>query len=117
MTLGADIHLHFLLGRAGFKRLAAYAAHNALAVLGMDVLLHGRFTSFPLLSADKTASNILSHPATLCKLFFPECEICVKAKGIRPLPSNVFPCTNERIGGFFPHGSTEESDESERSNM
>ena len=46
MALGADIHFQFLLGRTGFKRLTAYAANDALAVLGMDLFLHCDFTSF-----------------------------------------------------------------------
>ena len=41
MALGADIHLQFLLGRTGLKRLTAHAANDALAVVGMDLLFHG----------------------------------------------------------------------------
>ena len=46
MALGADIHLQFLLGRTGLKRLTAHAANDALAVVGMDLFLHCDFTSF-----------------------------------------------------------------------
>ena len=46
MTLRADIHLQFLLGRTGFKRLTAHAANDTLAVLGMNLFLHCCFTSF-----------------------------------------------------------------------
>ena len=46
MALRADIHSKFLLGRAGFKRLTAHAANDALAVVGMDLFLHCDFTSF-----------------------------------------------------------------------
>jgi len=41
VTLGADVHAHLLLDGAGFKGLAAYAAHSGFLVLGMDVFLHG----------------------------------------------------------------------------
>ena len=41
MALGADVHAHFLADRAGLKGLTADAAHGGLAVIGMDVFLHG----------------------------------------------------------------------------
>ena len=46
MALGADIHLHLLLGGAGLEGLTAYAANDAFTVLGMDSFLHCCFTSF-----------------------------------------------------------------------
>ncbi len=46
MALGADIHLHLFLRGAGFESLTAYAANDALTVLGMDLFLHCCFTSF-----------------------------------------------------------------------
>ena len=53
MTLGADIHLHFLLGGAGLEGFTAYAANYALAVLGMDSFFHCCFTSFAYAMAVK----------------------------------------------------------------
>ena len=53
MALGADIHLHFLLGGAGFEGFTAYAANNALAVFGMDSFFHCCFTSFAYAMAVK----------------------------------------------------------------
>ena len=53
MALGADIHLHLLLGGTGFKRFTAYAANYALPILGMNVFLHCCFTSFAYAMAGK----------------------------------------------------------------
>ena len=46
MALGADIHLHLFFGGAGLECFTAYAANDALAILGMNVFLHCCFTSF-----------------------------------------------------------------------
>ena len=46
VALRADIHLQFLLGRAGLERLTAHAANDALAIVRMDLFLHCDFTSF-----------------------------------------------------------------------
>ena len=40
VALGADFNLQLLLGRAGGEGLAAYAADDCFAVLGMDAFLH-----------------------------------------------------------------------------
>ena len=40
MALAADINPQLLLGGAGGEGLAAHAADNALAVLGMNLFLH-----------------------------------------------------------------------------
>ena len=40
VALGANFNLQLLLGRAGREGLAAHAAHDRLAVLGMDAFLH-----------------------------------------------------------------------------
>ena len=53
MTLGADIHLHLFLGRAGLKSFTAYAANHALTILGMNIFLHCCFTSFAYAMAVK----------------------------------------------------------------
>ena len=53
MALGADIHLHLFLGRAGFKSFTAYAANYALTILGMNIFLHCCFTSFAYAMAVK----------------------------------------------------------------
>ena len=45
MALGADIHLHLFLGRAGLK--------SALTILGMNIFLHCCFTSFAYAMAVK----------------------------------------------------------------
>ena len=45
MALGADVNFEFLLRRACFKGLAADAAYDSLAVLGMDLILHDEITS------------------------------------------------------------------------
>ena len=41
MALGADINAHFLLDGTGLESFAAYATNDALAVIGMDIFLHG----------------------------------------------------------------------------
>ena len=41
MALGADIHAQLLLHGTGLKGLAADAANDGLAVIGMDLFLHG----------------------------------------------------------------------------
>ena len=46
MALGADIHLHLFLGRAGLKSFTAYAANHALTILGMNIFLHCLFHLF-----------------------------------------------------------------------
>jgi hypothetical protein len=64
MALGADIHLHLFLGRAGFKSFTAYAANHALTILGMNIFLHCCFTSFAYAMADnrKTYNIIFTEP-------------------------------------------------------
>ena len=46
MALGADIDAQFLLGRAGFKSLAANETDDRLAVLRMYALFHGFHLTF-----------------------------------------------------------------------
>ena len=41
MALRADIDAHLLLHGTGLKGLAADAANDGLAVIGMDLFLHG----------------------------------------------------------------------------
>jgi len=53
MAFGTDIHLHFFLGRSGFKSFTAYAANHALTILGMNIFLHCCFTSFAYAMAVK----------------------------------------------------------------
>ena len=53
MALGADIHFHFLFSGAGLECLTAYAANDALTVLGMDSFFHCSFTSFAYAMAVK----------------------------------------------------------------
>ena len=46
VALRADFNTQLRLGRAGLEGFAAHAANDALAVLGMDLFLHAKFTSF-----------------------------------------------------------------------
>ena len=68
MALGADINLHFRFGGTGLERLTAYAANDALAVLGMDLFLHCCFTSFAYaMIGFTTASGIVAYLHDECK--------------------------------------------------
>ena len=69
MALGTDIHLHLFFGRAGLKSFTAHAANYALAVLGMNVLLHCCFTSFAYaMAVNRKTYNIINR--NLLQLYF-----------------------------------------------
>ena len=72
MALGANINLHLFLCRPGLKRLTAYAANDALAILGMDLFLHCSFTSFAYAMIGYAASDIITHIRDHCKGEFTE---------------------------------------------
>ncbi len=46
MAFAANINAQLLLGGTRLEGFAAHAAHDALAVIRMDLLLHCSFTSF-----------------------------------------------------------------------
>ena len=61
MALGANVDAHLLLDRAGLKGLAADAANDGLAVIRMDLFLHGFHLTLTGLSRLRRAWHPINH--------------------------------------------------------
>ena len=65
MALGANVDAHLLLDRAGLKGFAADAANNALAVIRMDLFLHGFHLALIGLSSLRRTRHPTNHTAVI----------------------------------------------------
>ncbi len=74
MALRANIDAQLLFDRAGFEGLAAYAANNSLAVVGMDLLFHvcSHLSCTDSQSVQTGLSQALRprHPMSSCKAHY-----------------------------------------------
>ena len=61
MALGANVNAHLLLDRAGLKGLAADAANDRLAVIRMDLFLHGFHLTLTGLSHLRRTRHPINH--------------------------------------------------------
>ena len=61
MALGADIHAQLLLNGTGLKGLTADAVNSDLAVIGMDLFLHGFHLTLTGLSSLRRARHPINH--------------------------------------------------------
>ena len=72
MALGADINAHFLLDGTGLESFAANATNDTLAVIGMDIFLHGfhlTLIGLSILRREPHPINHTSHIIAQCSRF------------------------------------------------